>query len=110
MKRFEPVYVSRATFDRKFILVVPAHIGIVKLGGCYYFAPAVKTSDGEYWYLLYEKVGGEEISLSTCRRRYGSIPASGEAWLVEEGNKYINWTREDQNMHLLDEKGKIVKE
>jgi len=52
----------------------------------------------------------EEISEKTCLRRYGSVPEPGEAWLVTEGRKYINWDRVDQNMFLLNEDGSYHKD
>ncbi len=126
---FEPVYVCRASFD-SLVHVIPAKTGIVKVVGCHYFCPAVKLFHEElgeiYVYAgqegdsLYGSdiswLGDEahrdryEISLAECQKRYSSIPKPGEAWLVTEGRKYINWDRADQNMFLLNEDGSFYKE
>lgn len=85
--------------------VIPAHVGIVKLEGCHYFVPAGKDKGGYYG------CGESEcITSAICLERYGSVPKEGEAYLVEEGRKYINWTRVDEDMYLLDNQGNIVKE
>ncbi len=112
---FEPVYVSRDSHALYYhgmfhdgIDVTPAKIGIVKLAGCIFFVPAIVDVCGRYNF-----VGGacvERISLPTCQERYGSVPEPGEAWLVTEGRKYINWDREDQNMFLLNSDGSFYKE
>ena len=104
---FESVYVCRASYNKGCewcIDVFPAHIGIVKKAGCCYFASAnnYKKNDG------YGKPT-ERISKSQCRQQYSSVPPAGTAWLVEEGRKYINWTRVDHNMHLLNPDGSITK-
>ena len=51
-------------------------------------------------------------AVCVCRSSFDcSLPEKCEAWLVEEGRKYINWTRVDQNLHLMDYvTGKIIKE
>ena len=109
---FESVYVCKSTFDHNFIVVVPADIGIVKLKGCLFFAAAEKGTHGR-------RYGGKDgygtphksyvsITNSRCEQVYSSVPAKGEAWLVEEGRKYINWTRVDHNLHLLNADGSIV--
>ena len=103
---FEPVYVSRDSNYQVTVTVVPAHIGIVKIEGCHQFEPAIKDSDGDYGYGKEAKY----IAQATCRRKYGDVPEEGEAYLVEEGRKYINWTRVDEDMYLLDTQGNIVKE
>ena len=102
---FEPIYVCRGTYYNQSVMVVLAKIGIVKLTGCCFFIPALKKR-GDYG----SSSRSEIICLATCRKRYGSIPKIEEAWLVEEGRKYINWTRVDQNLHLLNEDGSIVKQ
>ncbi len=109
---FEPVYITRDTCCMKeYAQIIPAHIGIVKLKGCVRFEPAIKNAAHFYGgFVNRNKAGATFMKLFACRRKYGSIPAKGEAWLVEEGRKYINWTQVDQDLHLLDEKGKIVKE
>ncbi len=104
---FEPVFVTRDS-NANFITVVPAHVGIVKVEGCYQFFCAIKDEDGEYGYNYDDNE--KAIARSTCRRRYGSVPKKGEAYLVEEGRKHINWTRVDEEMYLLDREGNIVKE
>ena len=103
---FEPVYVTRATFDRLMVRIIPANIGIVKLYGCCYFAAAIKDK-GRLNSPLCDP-HEENIYLKECEKRYSSVPAEGEAWLVEEGRKYINWTRVDHNLHLLNADGSIV--
>ena len=104
-KMFESVYVCRDTYCSK-ALIIPADIGIVKLEGCVAFYPATKI-DGDYGN---ENDCDEWISYPACRGRYGAIPSKGTAWLVEEGRKYINWTRVDHNLHLLNANGSIVKQ
>ncbi len=113
---FEPVYVSRdsrALFINNMfhdcIDVIPAKIGIVKLAGCVFFMPAIKDDCGKYNAPDLDE-HFEQISLSTCQKRYGSVPEPGEAWLVTEGRKFINWEREDQNMFLLNKDGSLYKE
>ncbi len=103
---FEPVFVSRNSDYAYYVKVVPAHIGIVKINGCYQFEAAVKDEDGDYGF-------DDEFELivkSTCRQRYGAVPKLGEAYLVEEGRIYIHWTRVDEDMYLLDSQGNIIKE
>ena len=107
---FEPVYIAKDEFQNceiDTVVVISARVGIVKLEGCYHFAPAIKNAGGNYGY---EEQHTEYISSATCRRRYGAVPKEGEAYLVEEGRKYINWTRVDEDMYLLDDQGNIVKE
>jgi len=109
---FEPVFVCRATYqdyDCARIMVVPATVGIVKLQGCHYFAAAVKDEDGEYGFRNIES-GAEHIAQVACKKRYSSVPKPGEAWLVTEGRKCINWNRADQNMFLLNDDGSLYKE
>lgn len=108
MKAFEPIFVCRDSFAIGRVRIFPARVGIVKLEGCHYFAAALKGDNGEYGYTCVE--GQDHITLSACHRRYGSVPAKGEAWLVEEGRKHINWERVDHNMYLLEEDGTIIKE
>ncbi len=118
---FEPVYVVQGSKDSGIsgmVYVIPASMGIVKLKGCQWFVPAVKR-DGLYargiihcdypGVKLYCDSYGSVPDLAICRERYASIPEPGTAWLVEEGTKYINWTRIDLNLHLLNEDGSICK-
>ena len=107
-KMFESVYVCRSTVGDS-IVIVPAKIGIVKLEGCVQFFCAIKDKYGDYG-AIYEESKEAYISVQECRTRYSSFPPRNTAWLVEEGRKYINWTRVDHTMHLLDRKGNIVKE
>lgn len=108
---FEPVYITRDTIGMIKVQINPAYIGIVKIAGCVQFEPAIKGVFNCYGGSHnHGKAGVAFITLATCRKKYGSIPAQGEAWLVEEGRKYINWTQVDHEMYLLDEKGNIVKE
>ena len=104
---FESVYVCRNT-NGSLITIVPARIGIVKLKGCVQFFCAIKNSDGKYGY-IYDTSGEDYVPHKLCRDMYSSVPPDGTAWLVEEGRKYINWTQVDQNMHLLNADGSIVK-
>ncbi len=100
---FEPVFVTMDTYEVDYAEVTPARIGIVKIQGCVAYYTARKSCG-------YYIPPRESISFKECRERYSSVPKAGEAWLVEEGRKYINWTRVDHNMPLLDYKGNIVKE
>ena len=101
---FEPVYVCRdSVYDM--ILVIPARIGIVKIKGCVQFYRAKKLYGG---YTNWE--ADVWISQAECRKRYSSVPDNGTAHLVEEGRKFINWTRVDHNLHLLNVNGSIVKQ
>ncbi len=107
---FKAVYVTKMKFhdyNIDGVDVIPAHVGIVKLKGCHYFIPAVKDKDGCY---ESDEQHVSTITSATCRRRYGAVPKEGEAYLVEEGRKHINWTRVDEDMYLLDIQGNIVKE
>ncbi len=101
---FKPVYVCRGSADWR-VLVIPADVGIVKIQGCCFFALATKDEEGDYGFTPQSITGERWISAHTCRERYGSVPDSDEAWLVEEGYKYINWTRVDKNMALLNYDG-----
>ena len=105
-KMFESVYVCRSTVGDS-IVIVPAKIGIVKLEGCVQFFCAIKDKYGDYG-AIYEESKEAYISVRECRTRYSSFPPRNTAWLVEEGRKYINWTRIDQEMHLLNADGSIV--
>ncbi len=103
---FEPVYVCRSTIGDS-IIIVPARIGIVKVEGCVQFFCAIKDKYGDYG-TIYEYSKEAYISVRECRARYSSVPPRNTAWLVEEGRKYINWTRVDLDMHLLNADGSIV--
>ena len=103
---FKPVYVTRDT-SSNYVKVIPAHVGIIKLQGCVEFYPARKWQ-GAYGYSSAYGVGGEKICLATCHTRYSGIPKQGEAWLVEDGRKYITWTRVDKDMYILDSYGNII--
>ncbi len=103
---FESVFVCRSTVGDS-IVIVPAKIGIVKLEGCVQFVCAIKDKYGDYG-AIYEESKEAYISVQECRARYSSFPPRNTAWLVEEGRKYINWTRVDQDMHLLNTDGSIV--
>ena len=100
---FTSVFVTRTTFTY-YVRVFPADIGIVKKVGCVYFASALDYRENAGY-----GCPSEQISLIECEAKYDSVPERGEAWLVEEGRKYIHWTRVDHNMHLLDNKGDIIK-
>ena len=106
---FESVYVCRDTGQYSNIVIAPAHIGIVKLEGCYMFRCAIKDTNGDYGNIYDGEKEDWTIRAERCREKYSSVPKNGEAWLVEEGRKYINWTRVDLDMHLLNADGSIVK-
>ena len=101
------VYVTRDTVQSNFVSVIPANVGIVKVDGCVIYWPAVKADNGRYGGVFCE-VGARNISLSTCRRRYSGVPKQGEAWLIEEGREYINWTRVDEELYRVNIKGNII--
>ena len=103
-KMFESVYVCRDSVYNM-ILVIPARVGIVKIQGCVQYYAAIKNKQGEF---DYEHKCDVWLALEECKRKYSSYPDYGTAWLVEEGRKYINWTRVDQDMHLLNADGSIV--
>ena len=105
---FEPVFISRDTEQIRFVTIVPARIGIVKIKGCLQFVAAIKDVDGEYGYVTDSTKEKNSTTLPECKRLYGSVPNREEAWLVEEGRKYINWLRVDQDLHLLNADGSIV--
>ena len=103
---FESVYVCRAT-QGNCITVVPASIGIVKVEGCVQFFCAIKDNYSDYG-SIYDDGKETYISPQKCRAEYSSVPPKGTAWLVEESRKYINWTRVDHNIHLLNADGSIA--
>lgn len=103
---FKPVFVSKdtetisrlATID-----VTPFKLGIVKVKGCVQYFTRKKRNG------RFTTKGMEAITKQECKKRYGSVPGRGSAWLVEEGRKYINWTQVDQDMPLMDDRGNRVK-
>jgi len=121
---FKPVYVCRATYDANHVQIIPAELGIVKVYGCYFFTVAKKTRNSTFaesfltaiyrelhmWNSKLLPKGCHEICPRTCKRRYGTIPKRGEAYLVEEKRDHILWTRVDEDLHLLTEYGNIIKE
>lgn len=110
---FEPVFVTRNSYMNSDggqpIEVIPSSVGIVKVYGCHQFFVAVKGANGLYGGCRPAEHGLEYISVDVCKKRYGSIPEPGEAWLVQERKDYISWDREDQNMFLLNENGSYCK-
>ena len=106
---FESVYVCRDTEQDFHVTIVPAWVGIVKITGCVEFYAAIKKRHGKYGSAFDDNIEDNNTTLAECRRKYDSVPEKGEAWLVEEGRKFINWTRVDHNMHLLNADGSIVK-
>jgi len=110
----QPVYVCRDSETMAYglfsllpvgpVVVVPANVGIMKLAGCVHFVSASKPGPSDS-YNRFSLTNMESISLAECEERYSSVPKPGEAWLVTEGRKYINWERVDQNMFLLNDDG-----
>ncbi len=112
---FEPMYLVQGTHAMAaLVFAIPAEIGIVKLDGCHWFAPATKDRDGNYgggvgWRSVKRYSLASDGDIAKCKEKYGDIPGVGEAWLVEETKIEIKWTRVDHNLALLFPSGRYAK-
>ncbi len=81
-----------------------AKIGISKIEGCVeYWSPWEDEQQG------FGNVSHMGILDETeCIAKYGSFPASGEAWLVRPTKHYWMWERVDHKMALLDSDGEAI--
>ena len=86
MAKKKDVYITRSTY-RHVVVIFPATVGIRKFHGCVAWGAAWHKAFNTERLRARCQRWAETISFGDCRERFGFVPRSGTAWLVEYNAK-----------------------